>query len=151
MKIRKYKKEDEEKVKKLIYSVLCDMYGSTKIKWEDFSKYIIFYVAEKDKETIGCVALKDIGNKWIKLKRMYVKTQMQRKGIGSILLNKCSDFGKEKGFKKIVLTTYPEMKKAVNFYKKHGFEIVKNPSDKFFTNPNLRKYNKKQIVMERKL
>lgn len=151
MKIRKYQKKDKIKVGDMILSVLKNIYKNPLPEWEDFSKYLIFYVAEEKRNIIGTIALKKVDNDWAKLKRMYVKKEFQNKGIGGKLLEKVITLAKKKGFKKIILTTYPEMKKAVPFYKKRGFKVVKKPSGKFFTNPKLKKYNKRQIAMEKEL
>ena len=151
MKIRKYKKQDETKVKRIILSVLKTIYKKTLPKWENFEDYVMFYIAENKKEIIGTIALKKIDKNWVKLKRMYVKEDYQKKGIGKKLLEKALKLAKNKNYKKVILTTYPKMKNAVEFYKKQGFNIVKKPSNKFFTYPNLKEYNQRQIAMEKKL
>lgn len=151
MKIREYKKGDEVKIKKLILSVLASIFEETKVKWEDFECYDVFYVVEEEEKIIGTVALKKLGKDLVKLKRMYVNVGWQGKGIGNKLLEKAIEFARKRGSKKMILTTYPEMKNAVKFYKKRGFEIVKNPSRIFFTNPFLKEYNQRQIAMEKEL
>lgn len=153
MKIRKYKKSEEGKVKEMIQSVLDGIYpNNQKIKeWEDFSKYSIIYVAEENGKIIGSVAIKKVDENTAKLKRMYVDAQSQRKGIGQELLNKVLDYCKKNRFKEIVLTTYAEMASAVKFYQKNGFDIVKNPTDKYFSNPSLKDYNNSQIAMRREI
>ncbi len=82
---------------------------------------------------------------------MYVKTSLQRTGIGRALLGQVMEYTLKNKFNRIILTTYSEMKGAVIFYEKNGFKIVKNPSAEFFTNPALKEYNEKQIAMEKKL
>jgi putative acetyltransferase len=153
MRIREYKKEDEKKVKELIKSVLTDIYGETSVgKWEDFSKYIIFYIIEEENgEVIGTAGLKKINKDICKLKRMYVKCSLQRKGIGSKLLDKIIAYSQKMKFKKMILTTYPEMLNAIKFYGKKEFIIIKNAPDYYFTYPNKKEYNARQVVMERNL
>jgi len=122
MKIREFRTEYEREVKDLILETLKNIYGDTDlIKWEDFGKYLIIYVAEVDRRLCGLVAIKKVDAKTTKLKRMYILPSCQRKGIGKELLDKVVEFSKVEGFKEIILTTYPEMKSAVEFYKKHGF------------------------------
>lgn len=153
MKIRNFTNKDEKKVKKMINETLIDIYGEkAEIKeWEDFNQYIIFYLAEKNNKIIGTAAIKKINNKTLKLKRMYVIPSVQGKGVGQVLMNKIMDFCIKNKYKRIILTTYKEMSKGINFYKKNGFAIVKNPSNEFFTHPKLKKYNACQIAMEKKL
>jgi ribosomal protein S18 acetylase RimI-like enzyme len=153
MKIREYKKSEEKKVKEMIQSVLDEIYpNNQKInEWEDFAKYSVIYVAEEKGKIIGSVAVKKVDGNTVKLKRMYVDVQSQRKGIGQKLMNKVLDYCKINKFKEMVLTTYAEMASAVKFYQKNGFEIVKNPTDKYFSNPSLKDYNNSQIAMRREL
>jgi len=151
MKIRKYKKEDEKKVQKMILSVLREIYHKTLPEWENFEDYSLFLVAEEKEKIIASLALKKKSKKIVKLKRMYVKTSFQRKGIGQKILEEAINFCKEKRFQKIILTTYSPMKPAIKFYQKNGFKIVKNPPDLFFTHPQLKIYNQNQIAMERNI
>ena len=151
MKIRRAKPDDEKEIKELITNVLNEIYGPSKIDWEDFAKYLSFFVAEDDGKIIGTAALKKIDNDWIKLKRMYIHPDFQGVGVGTTLLDECLRFSRDGNFKRMVLTTYPEMVGAVKFYKKNGFNIVDNPDDRFFTNPTLRNYCKRQFAMEKKL
>ena len=151
MKIRNYESEDENNVKKLIEDTMRSTLSLYEIEWEDFSRYIKFLVAVEDGEVIGCAAIKKIDDEWAKLKRMYIKQNLQRKGFGKALLNECIKFCRKNGFKKIVLTTYKEMNNAVSFYSKNGFMIVENHSDKYFTDPSRKEYNKSQVVMEKLL
>ncbi len=151
MKIRKMDPEDFDNVKNVIQNTLFDIYGSDKIKWEDFSKYDIVFVAEEENMIVGCVAIKNVDDDWAKLKRMYILPDFQKRGIGNELLDKCIEYCRNSNFSRIILTTYLEMEGAVKFYKGKGFEIVDNPTDKYFTNSKLKEYNAKQIVMRREL
>lgn len=127
MRIRKYQEEDKEKVKQLILEVLTELFGKNLIKeWEDFSDYKIFYVAEDKGKAIGTIALKDIGNKTGKLKRMYVLKDYRKKGIGQKLFNKILDFAEKNNFYRILLSTSRNLIPAYNFYVKNGFRELKN-------------------------
>jgi len=153
MKIRKSRKGEYGEIKKMIQSVLDSIYpNAPKIKeWEDFSKYAVILVAEEGNKIIGSVAIKEVDSHTAKLKRMYVDVKSQRKGVGQELMNKVLVYCKKNRFKEIVLTTYAEMASAVKFYQKNGFDIVKNPTDKYFSNPSLKDYNNSQIAMRREL
>jgi N-acetylglutamate synthase-like GNAT family acetyltransferase len=149
MRIKKYNSKDKEKVKSLLQSVLFEIYGKHKIEWENFNDYLIFYIAEEKNKIIGTSALKKVDDKIIRLKRMYVNKNFRKKGIGKELLLKCEIFSKNKGFKKIVLSTNKEMKLGINFYLKNGFVVVKSQSSKFFTNKDL--IDDKIFIMEKNL
>ncbi len=80
---------------------------------------------------VACVAVRKIEEGVAELKRMYVKPEYQRKGIGENLLKISIKFAKEKGYKTIKLDTLNTMKPAMNLYAKHGF--VK--TDAYYFNP----------------
>jgi len=59
------------------------------------------------------------------LKEMFVLPEHQRKGIGTGLLNELKRILDERGIRSIQLFTSKKLF-PFSFYKKHGFEIVKN-------------------------
>ncbi|HEY1023814.1 MAG TPA: GNAT family N-acetyltransferase [Sphingobacteriaceae bacterium] len=58
------------------------------------------------------------------LASIFVHPDMQGKGIGVLLLAKAKQLRDE-----LTLTVYEQNVNAVNFYKKHGFEVVKLQTD----------------------
>lgn len=81
---------------------------------------------------IGCVAIRKIDDENAEMKRMWIKTNQQGKGLGSILLNKAVDLARSCGYKKIKLDTLSHMTPAMNLYKQNGF--VEIPA--YYYNPN---------------
>ena len=65
---------------------------------------------------------------------IFIDTDSQNKGIGTALLNKVKE---DKA--KLTLNVYDENKKAIKFYQKNGFEIIKENIDK--------ETNEKEYVM----
>jgi putative acetyltransferase len=61
------------------------------------------------------------------LVKMYLLPEARGLGLGKLLIEKCIDQAKEKGFKNIYLETMPELKQALNVYAKFGFEYLKGP------------------------
>ena len=53
---------------------------------------------------------------------MYVARPYRRRGLGRKLYNISELFAKKQGYKKIILSTTPQMKSAIEFYKKNGFK-----------------------------
>jgi len=151
MRIRKYRVGDETKVRSLISGVLGDMYGSVDIKWEDFCAYDGFFVDEKDGDIVGCAAVKKVDGKVANLRRMYVRKDFQKNGVGNKLMKKCFEFCNKKGFRKVFLTTYPEMESAINFYERNGFVRIENAAEDLFPTSMLKGYKGKRIAMERVL
>ena len=89
-------------------------------------------LCKENNEFIGCVAIRKIDEENAEMKRMWIKTNQQGKGIGSALLHKAIELAKECGYKKIKLDTLSHMTPAMNLYKKHGF--VEIPA--YYHNPH---------------
>jgi putative acetyltransferase len=79
----------------------------------------------------GCVAIRDKGNGIAELKRMYLKPEFQKRGIGKALLDKALVLAKELGYKKIRLDTLASMASAINLYKATGFYNI----EAYYFNP----------------
>jgi putative acetyltransferase len=58
------------------------------------------------------------------LVKMYVTSIARGQGLGKILLQRCIDEAKNKGFKKMYIETLPELTTAIEMYKKHGFNFI---------------------------
>lgn len=81
-------------------------------------------LCKADHEFVACVAVRPIDNKIAELKRMYVKPNFQRKGIGKELLRLSLSFAKNAGYEKARLDTLNTMQPAMNLYKENGFKEI---------------------------
>ncbi len=81
--------------------------------------------AYKDGAMIGCVMLKPLNEKEVKLRAMAVEKDFQGRGIGKMLVEKAEDIARENGYETIVLHA---RKTAKDFYGKMGYDAV---SDEF--------------------
>ncbi|HMU48059.1 MAG TPA: GNAT family N-acetyltransferase [Chitinophagaceae bacterium] len=61
-------------------------------------------------------------NDVIEIARIYAKAEFIGKGIGKALINKCIDFAREKNKEIIWLGVWEENKRAIDFYKRKGFQ-----------------------------
>lgn len=88
-----------------------------------------YFVAELNGEIIGGsgIGLLKGYDEICELQKMYLLPKARDKGIASQLMQKCIQFAKEKGFKKIYLETMPQLKTAVVFYTKNDFEFLEKP------------------------
>lgn len=72
-----------------------------------------------DHEVVGFISLVD---QW--LASIFVHPDMQRKGIGALLLEKAKQLRDE-----LTLTVYEKNSRAVHFYHKHGFKTERTQTD----------------------
>lgn len=80
---------------------------------------IVLYKLHND--YIGCIAIRKQQNGIAELKRMYVKPEMQGKGIGYALLDEAIILAKKYGYTKMRLDTLSNMTHAIKLYMKNGF------------------------------
>jgi len=82
-------------------------------------------------EYIGCVGIRRLENQVAELKRMYIKPQFRKLGLGKILLDRAMDLAKDLGYHKIRLDTLVSLTAAVHLYEKAGFKRI----EAYYTNP----------------
>ena len=89
-----------------------------------------FWVAVEEGNVVGTIALIDIGNSEVALRKMFVDVNWRgkEKGVAQQLLNTVFNWGKEKGIQHIYLGTIERLYAARRFYIKNGFEEVPKSS-----------------------
>ncbi len=82
---------------------------------------VAFLITENYNNPIGCFAIRRFEDAICELKRMYIKIEFRRLGIGEKMIKRAIKEGKRLGYKKIRLDTLPKMNAAINLYRKVGF------------------------------
>ena len=93
----------------------------------------IFLAGEGD-EAVGCVGVRPRVETEAELKRLYVRRDYQRRGIGTQLFQAAMSKAKAIGYTSIVLDTLPTMQAAKSLYVEYGFEEM--PA--YYENPGKR-------------
>jgi ribosomal protein S18 acetylase RimI-like enzyme len=88
-----------------------------------------FLLASFGEEVVGYARLRETGNPLLlengvalEIARIYAMQKSIGKGIGSALMQRCIDIGREKNFRVIWLGVWENNQKAITFYTKWGFE-----------------------------
>jgi len=84
----------------------------------------IIYVLEDDGNVVGMGALKELEVGVGEIKRMYIRPEYRRRGLGKQLLKKLMEKGKEFGYSTIRLQTADWMRVAHNVYRSAGFKEI---------------------------
>jgi len=99
----------------------------TKKQIQEMSEFMEFFVYRQEDSIIAVGSFStratDEGTAWIPL--MYVRSDSQRKGIGSSLMYYLEDIARRGDFRRIQLETDSKAEWALNFYRKHGYSIFK--------------------------
>ncbi len=90
---------------------------------------IILCRAEND--YVGCVGIRKLDDYTAEMKRLFVKSGWQRKGIATALLKEAENLAVECGYKAIRLDTLNTMTPAMNLYLCNGY--IKTPA--YYNNP----------------
>ena len=84
-----------------------------------------FWLAELDGEAVGTIALKDIGDHAVALRKMFVKP-VARGAVGAaqVLLDTALGHARQRGVAAVWLGTTDKFKAAHRFYEKNGFDLA---------------------------
>jgi putative acetyltransferase len=82
------------------------------------------YLVYNGHMVIGCAAVREFENKTGELKRMYLKPECRGYKVGQKLLEIMISKTQELGYTKLRLDTLPQMKEALQLYRKFGFTEI---------------------------
>jgi putative acetyltransferase len=136
--IREIQKEDNAQLASIIRQVLEEFKAnhagtvyydeSTDNLFQLFQKSgSTYFVAIMNDEIVGGCGIyptENLPQGYCELVKLYLLPVARNYGIGKVLMEKCFDFAKGNGYKKVYLESMPELNKAVTLYKKYGFEPI---------------------------
>jgi len=84
------------------------------------------WIVENEEKILGSIAIvKGDENGVAQLRWFLLEPEVHGKGVGKKLMNDAVSFCREKGYRKIILWTFSDLKAARALYERHGFEINK--------------------------
>jgi ribosomal protein S18 acetylase RimI-like enzyme len=89
------------------------------------------YIAVFNGNLAGCIALRAIDKERCEMKRLYVRAQFRKLGIGRALAEKIIDDAKNIGYSCMLLDTSASLRDVISFYRTLGFIDV----DPYYNNP----------------
>ena len=81
-------------------------------------------LAKRGDHVLGCIALKSLSPGTAEIKRLYVRPQARKLGVGKALVTAAIQAATELGYREIKLDTLPEMTAAIALYKSFGFAPI---------------------------
>ncbi len=87
------------------------------------------YIAKKENEILGCIALKKIDDSCCEMKRLYVREEYRGNHIAQALILKIIDDARVIGYKKMLLDTLEFLHGAIKLYEKFGFARISRYND----------------------
>lgn len=100
--------------------MLANIYNIESLRDQINNKKHVFYLIQKDVETIGFLSIHSENQSDYFIHKIYIQTQTSNQGIGTQILN---EFVKLTNAKSLTLTVNRQNYKSINFYFKNGFKI----------------------------
>jgi len=88
-------------------------------------------LARIDRELGGCIAIRKRDTDICEMKRLYVRPQYRRVGLGRHLAETAIRFAQKLGYSRMVLDTLPSMAEAQSLYESLGFQEITD----YYPNP----------------
>jgi putative acetyltransferase len=86
-----------------------------------------FFVAfDEDDMPLGCGGLRQRDDTEAEIKRMFVATQYRGTGVSTAILRQLEQYGRERGWARLVLETGDQQPDAIRFYTREGYERIPN-------------------------
>ena len=85
------------------------------------------FMAFKDAEPVGCVALIRMADGGYEVAKMTVVETLRGSGLGRVLMQRCIDAGVEAGAPRLYLETNSSLAPALGLYRAMGFKDVAEP------------------------
>ena len=84
------------------------------------------FIAYSEKKPVGCICWKERVDGLVEIKRMYVKPECRGTDAAKSLLLTAEKDMVQVGHTEAVLETGTDMKQAIRFYEKQGYQIIPN-------------------------
>jgi putative acetyltransferase len=82
------------------------------------------WLATIDEQPAGCVALRCLAEDTAELKRLFLRPEYRRHGLGRTLVETAIARARELAYRRIRLDTMPSMNEAVTLYRSLGFQSI---------------------------
>jgi putative acetyltransferase len=90
---------------------------------------VYLVVDDKSGQSVGCVALRPVSQGKCEMKRLYIRDDWKRLGLGRELAELVIDEARQAGHSIMCLDTFNHLSAAIALYKSLGFSSVKTQRD----------------------
>jgi GNAT superfamily N-acetyltransferase len=85
-----------------------------------------FFVAFDNNKPLGCGGLRELNPTEAEVKRMFVDPSARGTGVSTALLARLEQYGRERGYTRLLLETGDQQPDAIRFYTREGYERIPN-------------------------
>ena len=105
----------------------------------------LFLVARRERHLVGGVGLRSIADPahhFAEVKRLWVRPDLRREGIGLTLMNEIEVLARELGYATLFLETGPAQPEALALYESNGWTEIDQYPDGAFSHPIAHRFKK---------
>ena len=105
----------------------------------------LFLVARHERHLVGGVGLRSIADpslRFAEVKRLWVRPDLRREGIGLVLMNEIESKARELGYVALYLETGPAQPEALALYRTNGWTEIDQYPDGGFCHPQSHRFTK---------
>jgi GNAT superfamily N-acetyltransferase len=105
----------------------------------------LFLVARHERQLVGGIGLRSIGDAdlhYAEIKRLWVRPDLRREGIGLTLMNEIERHAKELGHTMLFLETGPAQPEALALYRTYGWTEIEQYPSGVFSHPRAHRFKK---------
>jgi diamine N-acetyltransferase len=118
----------EQNTPENLQNYLEEKFNKKQISDEIQTDETVFLLVELHNQTIGYAKMRvnlveNPDPKSLEIERIYIEKAFHGQKMGAILMQKCINVSREKGYQSLWLGVWEYNPKAISFYKKWGFEI----------------------------
>lgn len=81
-------------------------------------------LAKRGDHVLGVIALKPLAPQVAEIKRLFVRPQARKIGVGKALVTAILTTAMERGYGEVKLDTLPDMQAAIALYESFGFSVI---------------------------
>lgn len=118
----------EQNTPENLQKYLKERFNEKQISDEILTEETVFLLMELNSKAIGYARMRinlaeNPDPKALEIERLYIEKAFHGQKFGAVLMQKCIDVSREKGYQSLWLGVWEYNPRAITFYKKWGFEI----------------------------
>ena len=104
-----------------------ELYGDFQVvhdKYNEISHLGTVVIACANDIPVGCGCFKEIDDKTVEIKRVFVKPSERKMGIASAIMDELEVWAKEAGYSEVITETANKLDESISFLKNRSYQVI---------------------------